>query len=108
MNTGHDGSLSTCHANGPADALRRLETMALMGDVAVPLAAVREQLSSAVDLVVQVARRPGGSREVAEVAELGPPGEVCRLGGGSGLERLPSRPARSPSVPPPSQGWLGR
>ena len=45
MNTGHEGSLSTCHANGPVDALRRLETMVLMGDVALPLAAVREQLA---------------------------------------------------------------
>src|SRR5205823_10719301 len=54
MNTGHEGSLSTCHANGPDDALRRLETMVLMGDVALPLAAVRDQLAAALDLVIQV------------------------------------------------------
>jgi pilus assembly protein CpaF len=70
MNTGHEGSLSTCHANGPADALRRLETMALTGEVALTLEAVREQVAAAVDLVVQVARRPGGGRAVVEVAEV--------------------------------------
>ena len=70
MNTGHEGSLSTCHANGPADALRRLETMVLMGDVDLPLAAVRAQLDSGLDLVVQVARSPGGGRRVVEVAEV--------------------------------------
>ena len=63
MTTGHDGSLSTVHATSPADALRRLETMALMG-ADLPLRAVREQIASAVDLVVQVARRADGSRAV--------------------------------------------
>ena len=70
MNTGHDGSFSTLHANSPADALRRMETMALLADVGLPLAAVRQQLASAVDVVVQVARRPGGRRAVVEVAEV--------------------------------------
>ena len=70
MNTGHEGSLSTCHANSPADALRRLETMVLTGDVALPLDAVRDQLVSAIDLVVQVARRADGSRGVVAVAEV--------------------------------------
>jgi pilus assembly protein CpaF len=69
MNTGHEGSLSTCHANSPDDALRRLETMVLMGEVALPLEAVREQVSSAVDLVVQVARREG-KRVIVDVAEV--------------------------------------
>jgi pilus assembly protein CpaF len=69
MNTGHEGSLSTCHANSPDDALRRLETMVLMGEVALPLEAVREQVASAVDLVVQVARR-NGTRGIVEVAEV--------------------------------------
>jgi pilus assembly protein CpaF len=72
MNTGHEGSLSTCHANSPRDALRRLETMVLMSDVALPLAAVREQLVAAVDLVVQVARRGDGARRVVAVHEIGP------------------------------------
>jgi pilus assembly protein CpaF len=70
MNTGHDGSLSTCHANSPADALRRVETMVLMGEVAVPLAAVREQLVSALDLVAHVARQADGSRRVVALAEV--------------------------------------
>jgi pilus assembly protein CpaF len=70
MNTGHGGCLSTCHANGPADALRRVETMALMGDAGVPLAAVRSQLAGAVDLVVHVVRARGARRRVATVAEV--------------------------------------
>jgi pilus assembly protein CpaF len=69
MNTGHEGSLSTCHANGADDALRRLETMVLMGDVALPLGAVREQLASALDVLVVVSRR-GARRRVTEVAEV--------------------------------------
>jgi pilus assembly protein CpaF len=70
MNTGHEGSLSTCHANSPDDALRRLETMVLMGEVQLPLAAVRSQLEAALDLVIQVSRRPDGSRRVVAVAEV--------------------------------------
>jgi len=70
MNTGHEGSLSTCHANGPDDALRRLETMVLMGAVSLPLAAVREQLTAAVDLIVQIVRRADGSRRIAVVSEV--------------------------------------
>jgi len=70
MNTGHEGSLSTCHANSPDDALRRLETMVLMGEVQLPLAAVRSQLEAALDLVVQVARCGDGSRRIVAVAEV--------------------------------------
>jgi pilus assembly protein CpaF len=70
MNTGHEGSLSTCHANGPVDALRRIETMMLLAGSGLGHGAVREQLAGAVDLVVQVARRPGGRRRVVEVAEV--------------------------------------
>jgi pilus assembly protein CpaF len=69
MNTGHDGSLSTLHASSPTDALRRLETMVLTG-ADLPLPAVREQIASAVDLVVQIARRADGSRRVVAVAEV--------------------------------------
>jgi len=72
LNTGHDGSLSTCHANSPVDGLRRLESLCLMGGLGLPLEAVREQLSSALDLVVQVARGPGGTRRVVAVEEVGP------------------------------------
>ncbi len=73
MNTGHEGSLSTCHANAPLDALRRIETMALMADVDLPLAAVREQLDAAVDLVVHLGRRADGTRRIAAVAEVAAP-----------------------------------
>jgi pilus assembly protein CpaF len=69
LNTGHEGSLSTCHANGTTEALRRLETLVLLGGVDLPLSAVRDQIESAVDLVVLVARR-GPSRLVVEVAEV--------------------------------------
>ena len=70
MNTGHGGCLSTCHANGPADALHRIETMALLGQADVPLAAVRTQMVGAVDLVVHVARGAGASRRVVAVGEV--------------------------------------
>jgi pilus assembly protein CpaF len=82
LNTGHDGSLSTVHANSPEDALRRLETLALMADVALPHAAVREQVASAVDLVVHQARQADGSRAVSSIAE------VVRVAGGAGTREL--------------------
>ena len=99
MNTGHEGSLSTCHANGADDALRRLETMVLMGEVALPLAAVREQLSSALDLLVVVARPPSGRRRVIEVAEvrLAADADGMRtrvLADGHRVLALPARPPR--------------
>ncbi len=71
LNTGHDGSLSTVHANGPADALTRLETLVLLAGVALPLAAVRHQLAAALDAVVFVARGSDGARAVDAIAELG-------------------------------------
>ena len=82
LNTGHDGSLSTVHANSPADALRRVETLALMADVGLPHAAVREQVSSAVDIVVHQARGADGARAVRSVAE------VVRVAGGVGTREL--------------------
>ncbi len=69
-NTGHDGSLSTVHANSPADALARLETLALFAGVALPLVAVRAQIASAIDAVVQVARGSEGRREIVAVSEV--------------------------------------
>jgi pilus assembly protein CpaF len=72
MNTGHEGSLTTLHANSPADAVRRLETLVLSAGVALPLAAVRDQIAASVDLLVQVARRPDGGRWVVTVAEPAP------------------------------------
>lgn len=70
MSTGHDGSLSTVHANSATDALRRLQTLVLMADVGVPASAVQEQLASAVDLVVHVERDALGRRQVVEVVEV--------------------------------------
>ncbi|MCR4159800.1 ATPase, T2SS/T4P/T4SS family [Kerstersia gyiorum] len=70
MNTGHEGSLTTLHANSPRDALARLETMVLMAGMALPLAAVREQIAASVDLLVQLVRLPDGRRVIAEVTEL--------------------------------------
>jgi pilus assembly protein CpaF len=70
LNTGHDGALSTVHANSPEDALRRLETLALMAGVGLPHDAVREQLRRGIDLVVHLERGPDGSRRVREIAEV--------------------------------------
>ena len=70
LNTGHDGSLSTIHANGPRDALARLETLVLMAGAELPLRAVREQAASAVQLIVQQQRLPDGSRRVTHIAEV--------------------------------------
>jgi pilus assembly protein CpaF len=70
MNTGHDGSLTTVHANTARDVLSRLETMVLMAGVDMPVAAIREQVASAVDLVVHQARLPDGRRRIVEIAEL--------------------------------------
>ncbi|WP_284976390.1 CpaF family protein [Arthrobacter sp. efr-133-TYG-104] len=80
MNTGHDGSLSTVHANSPRDAISRLETLVLMAGMDLPLRAVREQVSSAVDLIVQVTRLRDGSRRVTHVTEVqGMEGDVVTL-----------------------------
>jgi pilus assembly protein CpaF len=111
MNTGHEGSLSTCHANAPADALRRIETMVLMGDVALPLDAVREQVASALDLVVQVARTPDGRRGITAVAEVrsdrsgGEPAAVRVLADRRRLLALPTRQRRTAAAEP-DPSWL--
>ena len=95
MNTGHEGSMSTCHANSPADALRRLETMVLFAGVGLPVEAIRAQLASALDLVVQVARGPGGRRSVVEVAEVTDGAGVTTLATSFEVVGAPERPARS-------------
>lgn len=69
MNTGHDGSLSTGHANSTVDMLKRLETMVLMG-TEMPLAAIRGQIASGVDIIVHLSRMPDGSRKVVEISEV--------------------------------------
>jgi pilus assembly protein CpaF len=70
MNTGHDGSLTTVHANAPRDSLARLETMVLMAGIALPVKAIRDQVASALDLIVQVARLKDGSRRVVAMTEV--------------------------------------
>jgi pilus assembly protein CpaF len=70
MNTGHEGSLTTVHANNAYDALSRLETLATMSDIEVPFAAVRDQVNSAIDLVVQLSRHADGSRRIVQLAYL--------------------------------------
>jgi len=70
MNTGHDGSLSTLHANTPRDALRRLETMVLFAGIDLPLRAIREQIASAINLIVQLTRTRDGQRIVTSITEV--------------------------------------
>jgi pilus assembly protein CpaF len=82
MASGHDGSLCTVHAGSPEEALRRVETLALMADVGLPHAAVREQVAQAIDLVVHQARQGDGSRRVVAVSE------VVRVAGGPGTREL--------------------
>jgi pilus assembly protein CpaF len=80
MNTGHDGSLTTVHSNGPRDTLSRIETMVLMAGFDLPVRAIREQISSAVDLIVHVARLKDGTRRVTHVTEVeGMEGEIITL-----------------------------
>ena len=80
MNTGHEGSLSTVHANSPRDAITRLETMVLMGGMDLPVKAVREQIAAAVDLIVHLNRLRDGSRRVTKIAEVqGMQGDVVTL-----------------------------
>jgi pilus assembly protein CpaF len=88
LNTGHDGSLTTVHANSPTDALRRVETLALMAGVGLPHAAVREQVASALEVVVHQARLPDGSRVVESVTE------VVRAAGGIGTREMYRRGGR--------------
>ncbi|MCR5758499.1 MAG: CpaF family protein [Selenomonas sp.] len=70
MNTGHDGSLTTAHANSPRDVLSRLETMVLMSGLEIPSRAIREQISSAIDLIIQQSRMRDGSRKITHITEV--------------------------------------
>ncbi len=70
MNTGHEGSMTTIHANTPRDAVHRIETMVLMAGVELPVRAIREQIAGAVDLIIQIARMRDGSRRITEVTEV--------------------------------------
>jgi len=102
MNTGHEGALSSLHANSTADAIARLETLALYAGVGLPLDAVRRQLAAAVDLVVHVARLADGRRRVVEVAEVGSAADLFGAGprvrviaDADGIVAPPRRPARA-------------
>lgn len=80
MNTGHEGSISTIHANSPRDAVSRLETLVLMAGMDLPLRAIREQIASALDVIVQVTRMKDGTRRVTHVTEVhGMEGEIITL-----------------------------
>jgi pilus assembly protein CpaF len=80
MNTGHDGSITTVHANTPRDSLSRLETMVLMAGVELPVRAIREQVSGAVDMVIQQARLKDGSRRVVAITEvIGMEGDIITM-----------------------------
>jgi pilus assembly protein CpaF len=113
LNTGHCGSLCTIHANGPGDALARLESLVLLAGVGLPVDAIRAQIRASVDAVVHVARRPGGGRAVEAIAELsgpdqsGPDQSGPELPGTAGLRLLyppgsdpvaPLRPPRRPEA----------
>ena len=80
MNTGHDGSLTTLHANSPRDALARLETLVLMSGLELPARAIRDQVASAINLIVHTARLPDGRRKITAITELtGMEGDVITL-----------------------------
>ena len=80
MNTGHDGSITTVHANTPRDALARLETMVLMAGMDLPVRAIREQVSSAVDLIIQQTRLKDGTRRITAITEIvGMEGDVITI-----------------------------
>ena len=80
MNTGHDGSLTTTHANTPRDAMTRIETLVMMAGYDMPIRAIREQMASAVDLVIQIGRQRDGSRKISHITEVqGLEGDVIIL-----------------------------
>ncbi len=80
MNTGHDGSLTTIHANKPRDCLSRLETMVMMSGMELPSRVIREQIASAINMIIQVARMPDGSRKIVRVSEItGMEGETITM-----------------------------
>jgi pilus assembly protein CpaF len=80
MNTGHDGSLTTIHANSPRDALSRLETMVAMSNISLPETAIRRQIAAALDVVVQMSRMSDGTRKIVSIAEItGMEGDVVTM-----------------------------
>jgi len=113
LNTGHDGSLSTVHANGPADVLPRLETLVLMAGAGLPLPAVRSQIGAAIDAVVHVTRSRAGARRVEAIGELAAGGDVLdvrplfeRRGGELVPAGSPARAPRRPGTTAPDGRWF--
>ena len=113
LNTGHDGSLSTVHANGPADVLPRLETLVLMAGAGLPLPAVRSQIGAAIDAVVHVTRSAAGARRVEAIGELAAGGDVLdvrplfeRRGDDLVPAGAPARAPRRPGTPAPDGRWF--
>jgi len=121
MTSGHGGSMGTLHATSPGDALSRLETLALMSKVELPLHALRAQISSAIDIIVQMSRQIGGDRIVTQITELDPVGDDGRYrsrdifslqsvspdsGDGSGLDRRGRRMTLSWTGQ--TSSWAGR
>jgi pilus assembly protein CpaF len=107
LNTGHDGSLSTVHANGATESLARIETLVLLAGVGLPIAAIRAQVATALDAVVHVARLRDGTRRVQTIGEIVVDGDVLRVHVlfERRAEHLvpvgrPTRPARRPDAPP--------
>jgi pilus assembly protein CpaF len=113
LNTGHDGSLSTVHANGPVDVLPRLETLVLMAGAGLPLVAVRSQIGAAIDAVVHVTRSMAGARRVDSIGELATGADVLdvrpvfeRRGGDLVPAGAPTRAPRRPGTPSPDARWF--
>jgi pilus assembly protein CpaF len=101
LNTGHDGSLSTIHANGPADALARLETLVLLADSGLPLEAVRAQVIASIDAIVFVARGAGGERRIESIAEVDSgAARVRSIWEWNGVALVPIAPPRRPTRRP--------
>jgi pilus assembly protein CpaF len=113
LNTGHDGSLSTVHANGPVDVLPRLETLVLMAGAGLPLLAVRSQIGAAIDAVVHVTRSELGLRRVEAIGELIARADALdvrplfeRRRGQLAPAGAPARPPRRTGTPPPDERWF--
>ena len=113
LNTGHDGSLSTVHANGPVDVLPRLETLVLMAGAGLPLPAVRSQIGAAIDAVVHVTRSSAGARRVEAIGELAARGDGLdvrplfeRRGGELVPVGSPARAPRRPGTTAPDGRWV--
>ncbi len=91
LNTGHDGSLATVHANGPSDALARIESLVVRTNGGWPMAAVRDQVHRCIDVIVHVERSSTGQRHVAEIAEVNPPLAMTEMDTGSRVRLLATR-----------------